>query len=146
MGHPNPRRPQKSPHKWREIDYGSKIQLAPDEDDSKPLDEEGIRWVQMVIGALLYYRRDVDNKILTTLSAIGSKQSKATKNTKNAINMIFDYCATYLTMKSSIDQVIWCYVDTQMLGPTTKVDPEVGLVHTYSFLRMTTSQDGIAQR
>ena len=30
LGHPNPRRPQTSPHKWREIDYGSKIQLSPD--------------------------------------------------------------------------------------------------------------------
>ena len=95
LGHPNPKRPQKSPHKWREIDYGSKIQLTPEEDDSEPLDDEGIRWVQMVVGALLYYGRAVDNKILTALSAIGSQQSKATENTKKAINMLLDYCATY---------------------------------------------------
>jgi hypothetical protein len=95
LGHPNPRRPQTSPHKWREIDYGSKIQLSPDEDDSEPLDEEGIRWVQMVVGALLYYGRAVDNKLLTALSAIGSQQSKATENTRKAVKMLLDYCATY---------------------------------------------------
>ena len=49
----------------------------------------------MVVGGLLYYGKAVDNKILTTLSAIGSQQSKATENTKKAINMLLDYCATY---------------------------------------------------
>ena len=62
LGHPNPKRPQKSPHKWRKNEYESRIQLAPDVDDSKPLDEEGIKWAQMVVGALLYYGRAVDNK------------------------------------------------------------------------------------
>ena len=50
----------------------------------------------MVVGALLYYGRAVDNKILTTLSLIGFQQSKATENTKTPINsMLLDYCATY---------------------------------------------------
>ena len=60
LGHPNSKRPQKSPHEWREIGYGSKIQLAPDEDDSELLDEEGIRWVQMV--AQLDWRSCVDTQ------------------------------------------------------------------------------------
>ena len=77
------------------MDCGPKIQQAPDEDDYEPLNEEGITWVQMVVGALLYYGRAVDNKILTALSAIGSQQSKAIKKTKKAINMLLDYCATY---------------------------------------------------
>ena len=55
------------------------------------MDKEGIRWVQMVVWALLYYGRVVDNKILTDLSVMGSQQSKATGNTKQAINMILDY-------------------------------------------------------
>ena len=67
----NPRRPQKSPHKWRKFDCGSKIQFAPNEDDSEPLDEEGIKLVQMVVRDLL------------------------TENTKKAINMPLDYCAMY---------------------------------------------------
>ena len=72
---------------------------------------------------------------------------KATENTKKAINMFLDYCARVRTqtMDSSIDQVIWCYVDSKILGSTTKVYPEVGLVYTYSFLGMATSQDGMPQ-
>ena len=98
LGHPNPKRPQKSPHKWREIDYGSKIQIAPDEGDSKPFDEKGIRWVQIVVGTMLHYGygRTVDNKILTALSAVGSQQSKAAENTKKAINMLLDYILCYV--------------------------------------------------
>ena len=68
---------------WRPliIDYGSKIQLAPDEDDSEPLDEEGIRWVKMVVGALLHCGRAVNNKILTALSTIGSPDCAMAKRT-----------------------------------------------------------------
>ena len=49
----------------------------------------------MVVGALLYYGRAVDNKLLTALSAIGSQQSKATENTRKAVKMLLDYCAPY---------------------------------------------------
>ena len=105
LKHPNPKKPQKSPHKWIQINYGSRVQLSPDEDKSEPLDEEEVKWVQMVVGALLYYGRAVDNKLLTALSAIGSQQSKATENTKSAVNMLLDYCATYpndgITYRSS---------------------------------------------
>ena len=59
------------------------------------MDEEGIRWVQLVVGALLYYGRADDNKTLTALSAIGSLQCKATENIKKAVNMLLEYCATH---------------------------------------------------
>ena len=36
--HPVPKKPQLSPHKNREISYGNKEQLAPEEDTSPPLD------------------------------------------------------------------------------------------------------------
>ena len=94
-GHQNLSRPQHSPHTWREIDYGTNIQLSPEEDKTQPLDEEGVRWIQMIVGALLYYGRAADNKLLTALSAIGSQQAAATENTKKALNMLLDYCATY---------------------------------------------------
>jgi hypothetical protein len=93
LGHANPRKLQTSPHKLREIDYGSKVQLTPDEHNSESIDEAGIRWVQMIVGAL-HYGRAVDNKLLTALSAVGSQQTKATENSKKAVNMILDYCAT----------------------------------------------------
>ena len=90
-----PRKPQLSPHKCREVKYGSKTQLAPKEDTSKPLDDTGIRRVQTIVGALLWIGRSVNNKLLVALSVIGSQQASATEDTNKAIHQLLDYCATY---------------------------------------------------
>ena len=37
----------------------------------------------------------MDNKLLVSLSAIGSQQPTATQRINEAINQILDYCATY---------------------------------------------------
>ena len=90
-----PRKPQLSPHKCREVKYGSKTQLAPEEETSKPLNDAGIRWVQTIVGALLWIGRAVNNKLLVDISAIGSQQASATEDTNKAIHQLLDYCATY---------------------------------------------------
>ena len=51
--------------------------------------------VHRIVGALLYYARAVDKKLLVGLSAIGAQQASATQRTSAAINQILDYCATY---------------------------------------------------
>ena len=94
-GHKAPAKPQLSPHRHREIIYGAKQQHAPTEDTSSSLNEAGIKRVQRIVGALLYYARAVDNKILVALSAIGSQQASATENTAAAVNQLLDYVATY---------------------------------------------------
>ena len=94
-GHPSPKKPQLSPHKHREVIYGAKEQLTPEDDTTPPLDSQGTKRVQGIVGALLYYARAVDNKLLVGLSAIGSHQAAATQRTNDAINQILDYCATY---------------------------------------------------
>ena len=38
LGHPMPKKPQRSPHRCKPINYGSKVQLTPEADTSKPLD------------------------------------------------------------------------------------------------------------
>ena len=88
-------KPQLSPHKHREIQYGAKIQTAIDVDTSPPLDTKGIKRVQQIVGALLYYARAVDNKLLVALNAIGMQQSAATEETDKAISQLLDYVATY---------------------------------------------------
>ena len=93
--HPRPKKPQHAPHKHREIVYGAKEQLVPDDDNSPPLDDTGVKRVQGIVGSLLYYARAVDNKLLATLSAISSQQAKATENTARAVNQLLDYVATY---------------------------------------------------
>ena len=94
-GHPFPKKPQLSPHKHQEISYDAKEQLSPEDDTSPPLDIQGKKRVQGIVGAILYYARAVDNKLLVGLSAIGSQQASATQLTSEAIDQILDYCATY---------------------------------------------------
>ena len=79
--HPVPKKPQLSPHKHREISYGNKEQLVPEEDTSPPLESQGTKRVQGIVNALLYYARAVYNKLLVSLSAIGAQQASATQRT-----------------------------------------------------------------
>ena len=95
--HPKPLKPQHAPHAHRPIVYGAKEQLLPDEDASPPLDANGVKRIQGIIGSLLYYARAVDNKLLATLSTISSHQAKATENTAKAVHQLLDYVATYPT-------------------------------------------------
>ena len=94
-GHIKSTHPQLTPHKNREIKYGAKQQLRPAEDTSPALYTKGIRRIQEIIGSLLYYSWDVDNKLLVALSHIGSQQAAATKDTATAIRKLLDYVATY---------------------------------------------------
>lgn len=87
--HPKPRKLQHAPHKHRNIIYGTKEQLLPDENTSPPLDKAGIKQIQGIVGFLLYYARAVDNKLLVTLSTISSQQTTATQNTAAAVHATF---------------------------------------------------------
>ena len=73
-GHKAPAKPQLSPHRHREINYGSKEQLVEEEDTIHKLNNEVIKRVQAIVGALLYYAREVHNRLLVGLIAIGAQQ------------------------------------------------------------------------
>ena len=94
-GHAAPPKPQLSPHKHREIVYGATRQLSPEEDTSPSLGDAGVKRIQRIVGALLYYARAVDNKLLVPLSTISSQQAAATANTAAALHQLLDYVATY---------------------------------------------------
>jgi hypothetical protein len=93
--HPMPTKRQLSPHKHREIVHGQVTQIAHNEPYSPPLSDEGIKRIQGIIGALLYYARAVDNKLLATLSTLSSQQATATEATAEAVDKLLDYLATY---------------------------------------------------
>ena len=95
-GHKPPAKPQLPPYQHHEIVYGAKQQLAPDNNTSPRLDKTGIKRVQRIVGALIYYAWAVDNKLLVSLSAIGYQQAAATANTAAAVHQLLDYVATYL--------------------------------------------------
>ena len=70
-GHHIPKKPQLSPYKHREVIYGAKEKLAPEDDTTPPLDSQDTKRVQGIVGALLYYAQAVDNKLIFSLSTIG---------------------------------------------------------------------------
>ena len=58
--HTIPTKPQLSPHFHRKIVFGNKEQRTQEEDTSPALDAAGIKRVQVIVGALLYYAHAVD--------------------------------------------------------------------------------------
>ena len=77
----NAQRPEHSPHRWTEPNYGAKIQYAPEDDQSHPLDAKDITFIQQVLGTFLYYARAVDNTMLVAINDLGTQQSKGTYKT-----------------------------------------------------------------
>ena len=94
--HLNPRKLQQSPYKHTLIIYRAKVQYDAKDDNSPPLDADGILCVQSFFGALLFYGRAVKNKLLVALSELEQQQAAATQATNNAILQLLDYVATYL--------------------------------------------------
>jgi hypothetical protein len=92
FGHEKPSKIQNSPHSHKITQYGAKIQYPEDEDESSPLNKEETKYVQAVVGTLLYYWRAVDSTILTSLSSLTTKQAKPTQKTMETVKQLLDYC------------------------------------------------------
>jgi hypothetical protein len=71
--HPMPTKRQLSPHKHHKIAFCQTTQLTHIDPYSPPLSTEGVKRIQGIVGALLYYAHAVDNKNLATLSALSSQ-------------------------------------------------------------------------
>ena len=94
FNHKSPNKYQISPHKHREIHYGAKVQVAPEEVDSPSLDAKGTKRVQDILGALIFYGWAVENKVLLALNTIFTQQAEATETTNEAIDHLLDYLST----------------------------------------------------
>ena len=121
--HMQPKKTQLSPHKHRPIDYGGTQQLVQPTDTSKPLNENGIKRIQGIVGALLYVGRAANNKLLVALSSIGAQKAAATEYTAAAIEQLLDYVATYtndgiLFRKS--DMILAAHADAGFLNERIK--------------------------
>ena len=93
--HPDPRKPQHSPYKHAPIIYGAKVQYSAKDDNSPPIDDDGILCVQSIFGALLLYGWAINNNLLISLSKLEQHQASATQATNDAILHILDYAVTY---------------------------------------------------
>ena len=92
--HKPSRRKQYSPHPYQNIVYGQKVQKPTRIDNSPKLNDKDKKYVQQVIGALLYYARTIDCTMLVTLSKLSHMQAKPTQLTLQLIQHLLDYCAT----------------------------------------------------
>jgi hypothetical protein len=55
FAHPAPSKPQDQPHHYAVCTYGATIQYASPEDTSTLLSKEDEKYIQQVVGTLLYY-------------------------------------------------------------------------------------------
>ena len=91
----NPSVPTYTPFKWTVPQYGKTQQFAKPTDTAPKLDKKGIKYVQSVIGSLLYYGRAVDPTILVALNELSTEQASPTTNTLQKIKQLLNYVATY---------------------------------------------------
>ena len=93
--HHNPsQRKQYAPYPYQQIIYGQKVQKPTAIDNTPALNDKDKKYVQQVIGALLYYARAIDCTMLVTLSKLSHMQAKPTHLTLQLIQHLLDYCAT----------------------------------------------------
>ncbi len=95
FGHENPAKPQHQPHQHTIPTYGATVQYAKPTDTSSPLSKDDKKYIQQVIGTLLYYGRAVDATILVALSSLASAQSTPTEDTMQRTRHLLDYVATH---------------------------------------------------
>jgi hypothetical protein len=92
--HEIPTKVQNSPHRHIKIKYGLKKQYVEEEVESPLLSNEDGKYIQAVLGTLLYCARAVDPTILPALSSIATEQAKPTEKTRGKVKQLLDYCAT----------------------------------------------------
>ena len=97
--HKPPPQPVYAPHKHTPPTFGATRQYAKDADTSPTLDSKQTKFIQGVVGSLLYYSRAIDSTMLTAINEISRSQAKPTENTMKAVKMLLDYAATYPDVK-----------------------------------------------
>ena len=90
-------------------------------DSSPPLNKQGKKYVQEVIGTLRYYARCVDNTMLPALGSLATQQANPMQNTKKLVHQLLNYAATHhdvsITNRAS-DMVLADHSDASYLSET----------------------------
>jgi len=87
-------------------------------DPTPALDAADTKWVQEVIGILLYYARAVDATMLTALGTLATQQANGTQATMEALTQLLNYCATHphaVIRYQASDMVLWTHSDASYL-------------------------------
>jgi hypothetical protein len=148
--HENPIKPEHSPHRYIEPQYGAPVQYTEPIDESEPLNKAETKLLQEIIGTLLYYARAIDSTMLVALSSLASAQANGTQETAKACTKLLNYAATHseatIRYKSS-DMILHIHSDASylsepkarsrvggyfFLGNDTKEPPLNGAIHVIS--------------
>ena len=77
--------------------------------------------MKSIVSALLFYGRDVNNKLLVALRELGQQQAAATQSTNDDILQLLDYVTTYpsdgITYRSR-EMILSAYSDAAYLNVT----------------------------
>jgi hypothetical protein len=93
--HTPPRIPQHQPYPHVKPTYGAKAQYTEDINTSLPLNKNGKKYIQEVIGTFLYYARCVNSTMLPALGPLAMQQANPTQNTKKLVHQLLDYATTH---------------------------------------------------
>ena len=91
--HIRSKRTQYSPYPAAPRTYGAAAQDPMPDDDTPEATEEEVKYIQQVVGTILYYARAVDITVLMALSTIASEQARATQTTIKNVKQLLDYLA-----------------------------------------------------
>ena len=69
--------------------------MAPEPDFSEFTDQQGIKFIQNVVGIFIYYARALDPTMLCALNDISRVQARPTKDTMAKAKWFLDYAANY---------------------------------------------------
>jgi hypothetical protein len=119
FGHKAPTKPQHQPHQHTVPTYGATVQYAKAADTSKVLSKEDKKYIQQVIGTLLYYGRAVDATILVALSSLASAQATPTDDTMQRTHHLLDYVATHpdaILSYAKSDMILGIHSDASYLS------------------------------
>ena len=93
--HTPSKQPVHSPSKWAAPNYGTRVQLTKEYDDTPRHTAKETKLLQRVVGKFLYYARAVDPTMLHILSTLASAQTTGTQETTKQMVHFLNYCATY---------------------------------------------------
>ena len=113
--------PQHSYHQWLASEYGKKVQMNKPPDLPPNLSSDGKRYIQEVVGVILYHARALNSPALVALSCIGTEQATPTEFTEKAVAQLLNYCATYsnsVFLFCASDMVLRVYSDASYLSVT----------------------------
>ena len=119
FGHKAPTKPQHQPHQHTVPTYGATVQYAKGTDTSKVLSKEDKKYIQQVIGTLLYYGRAVDAINSVALNSLASAQATPTEEPLQQTHHLLDYVATHpdaILSYTKSNMILGIHSDTSYLS------------------------------